>query len=206
MSVLGSIRRAAFLAGLAAAGCSANPLDPDEKGCVKTVGGGDSCGDTAGIAGAGNGAGSGNGTGTNADDPSNCGAGCANLAACVDLAQTALGDVDGCVSACRADATGANCLASAHDCAAVTACVQSAGGGTNNGNAGGGGTGGGFDAETCMAACEQLDGCTAGGLAAKGVTLETCVTGCQQGQLSTADVVACVAQATTCGAAGACSP
>jgi len=68
----------------------------------------------------GNGGGGGGGGGATL-----CQTACAYLSRCIDLSQTELGNVEGCVSACEADNTGAQCVANTGgDCGAVSACFQ----------------------------------------------------------------------------------
>ena len=160
------------LAGLAGlAGCSANPLDPDKKGCIEIRGLGNTCdnaGDTtpsacqtacgnaqqcstldrlgvdstdACLAWCNGGAFKGeavdclanaadcNAAGAcladQAGDDALCTTACNDLGACVDLSQTALGSVDGCVSECKTNNAGAQCIVESEGaCDGVIACVQ----------------------------------------------------------------------------------
>lgn len=119
------------------AACSANPLDADKEGCIEVNGLGNTCDD-----GAGNGTQNGAATQTQAKT---CEQACDNLAACLDLSQTALKSESGCVDACEIDPQGSTCLAQAGgDCGAVQACLT------------GGGAG---DPSVCAPACANLAAC-----------------------------------------------
>lgn len=127
--------KTALLGAALLVACSANPLDADKEGCIEVNGLGNTCA---------SGAGAGNGGATQTQEKT-CEQACGNLAACLDLSQTALQTEAGCVDACEVDPQGSTCLAEAgNDCGAVQACLT------------GGGAG---DPSVCAPACANLAAC-----------------------------------------------
>ena len=107
-------------------GCSENPLDPDEVGCLKGPEGSNPCDESTSNGGNGNGNGNGNGA---TSVRTRCNAVCQNLASCGFLAVSA----DQCLTSCVDDPPteeGFQCLengAAQGSCDALAQCLGATG-------------------------------------------------------------------------------
>jgi hypothetical protein len=121
------VTRLPLTALLLLAGCSENPLDPDEVGCLRGPEGSNTCDETDETGGNGNG--NGNGNSNDASVRTRCDAVCQNLATCGFLAVSAAECLTGCVADPPTE-EGFQCLengAAQGSCDALAQCLGATG-------------------------------------------------------------------------------